>query len=134
MSDNNDGRDGWEIMLPSAPKRQSTIFGDSASLNEYQKLWGAVIERALLDAQWNPANSEDNSRCSGIPRAQMLNARGDALRWLRGNTEDFKTVCEAAGLNPGYVKRLAAEHLGEDLIWDNHFRAGRGGTSQGADT
>jgi len=122
------------MAAPPRNVRQTIIFGNGVPLDECQELWGAVIERALLDAQWNPDNSEDNSRCSGIPRAQMLNARGDALRWLRGNTEDFHFVCEAAGLNPGYVRRLAAEHLGEDLIWDNHFRAGRGGTPQGADT
>ncbi len=104
------------------------------AIDECYTLWGAVVERALLDARWNPNNSDEASRCNGIPHIQMVNARGNALRWLRGNTEDFHFVCEAAGLNPAYVKRLAAEQLGEDLIWNNHFRIGRGDAPQGADT
>ena len=99
-----------------------------------QELWAAVIEQALRDAKWNPDNVDKESRSNGIPHTQMLNARGDALRWLRGNTEDFKTVCDLAGLNPSYVKRLAEEQLGEDMIWNNHFRIGRGEAQQGADT
>ena len=88
-------------------------------------LWIAVIERAFFDARWNPDNSKKTSRSHGMSRAQLLNARGDALRWFRGNTEDFRTVCEYAKLDPEHVKQLAARKLGEDVIWDNLFHVVR---------
>lgn len=119
---------------PLKSHRQTTIAGNDISLDECRAVWLAVIERAVLDARWNPDKVDKESRSGGIPHTQMVNARGDALRWLRGNTEGFRFVCEAAGLNPAYVKRLAIEQFGEDLIWNNHFRIGRGDAPQGADT
>ncbi len=87
-------------------------------------LWLAIVERVMSDAKWNPEHSAANSRCNGLPRAQMINVRGDALRWLRGNTADFREVCENAGLDPAVVKRTAIDQLGDDLIWANHLRVG----------
>ncbi len=111
------------------------VFGKKDSLpDKCVLLWLGVIERAFMDAKWEPAKSKDDSRCNGLPRAQMINVRGDALRWLRGNTADFCDVCENAGLDPSTVKRAAIDQFGDDLIWDNHFRVGRNGTgNQGAD-
>lgn len=87
-------------------------------------MWGAVVERVILDAKRNPDNMSKNSRSDGVTRAEMLNARGDALRWLRGNTRDFRDVCTNAGLEPNEVKRLAILKLGEEVIWGDHFRVG----------
>ena len=90
--------------------------------DDCRAIWLAVIHRVILDAKWEPGNSKEDSRSNGIPHPLMVNARGSALRWLRGNTRDFYEVCDNAGLNPLSVKRMAIEVLGEDLIWETHLR------------
>ncbi len=131
------------------PWGQTTIpRGQDIAITECHVLWLAIIERAFDDAKWNPDNSAENSRCSGMPRTQMINARADALRWLRGTTADFKEVCENAGVHPDRVKQRALDQIGGEAIWGQNFESNYflskeakqratkyfRGTTQGADT
>jgi hypothetical protein len=40
------------------------------------------------------------------------------LSWLRGTTEGFNLVCDAADADPGYVRRIARSRYGS-LLDDN---------------
>lgn len=62
-------------------------------------LWRAVIMQALLDA-----GSDSKKRYMRLHKAQ-------AISWLSGISEDFRTVCALAELEPRYVKERAREAI-----------------------
>ena len=37
--------------------------------------------------------------------------------WLTGNSRDFRMVCECAGFDPGYVRRMAKRALSSPRKW-----------------
>lgn len=76
-----------------------------SSLRGERALWRAVILQALLDAASN----------SHKPEARF--AKQEAIHWLTGNSENFKTVCDHAGENPAYIRRLAREALARQCAW-----------------
>src|SRR5690242_3645195 len=57
-------------------------------------VWRAVITQALMDAGSNSHKSEARTH------------KRMALAWLLEESEDFTTVCEYAGLEPCYVRRM----------------------------
>lgn len=65
-----------------------------------QALWVAVIGQAIEDATCDPGQSQR--------RAQD---QRDARAWLTVRNADFDRVCALAGLDPAYVRRLAAERM-----------------------
>jgi hypothetical protein len=70
-----------------------------------QAMWRAVITQALMDASSQSAKSE------------ALYEKSQALCWLTGYSEDFKTVCDYAGLSPAYVRRSAIAALKRGCKW-----------------
>ncbi len=68
-------------------------------------LWKAVITQALMDAASNSHKRELQQR------------KQEARVWLRGNSADFLTVCENAGLDPAYVREQAASALARNCQW-----------------
>jgi hypothetical protein len=68
-------------------------------------LWKAVITQALMDAASNSAKSEAKKH------------RREALEWLLGESSDFESVCDHAGLDPAYVRRRAREALARNCAW-----------------
>ncbi len=78
------------------------------------ELWAAVIARAFKDADWSPADDEATRVTTGLYR-ELFSARAYALSWLRGSTEGFKLVCDAANANPAYVRRIARSRYGSLL-------------------
>lgn len=68
-------------------------------------LWRAVITQALMDASSNSQKSEN------------LRHKHEALQWLKGDTDDFLTVCEHAGLDPDYVREQAALAIKRGCSW-----------------
>lgn len=68
-------------------------------------LWRAVIAQALLDAASDSSTPEN------------LHAREEALRWLNGNDADFRRVCDCAGLDPDYVRRMTKRALFKRKEW-----------------
>ena len=81
------------------------------TLEPEQYLWIAVLARAVHDA---------------FAVSDYHEAR-KALAWLKGNSEDFKEVCEMAGRNPAYVHMKLIKQLNErekyfdDLRRENPF-------------
>jgi hypothetical protein len=76
----------------------------NAVVNE-RAMWRAVIVQALMDASSTSKKSE--------PEVW----RREALVWLRGNSADFYTVCYHAGLEPDYVREMAAVALENGCVW-----------------
>ncbi len=70
-----------------------------------QATWRAVIVQALMDAASNSKKKEN------------LQAKEEALVWLRGNSTDFLTVCHYAGFEPEFVRMMAKKALERDCIW-----------------
>lgn len=68
-------------------------------------MWAAVITQALMDAASNSAKPEARAH------------KEEARRWLLGGSEDFATVCDYAGYDPGYVRRRAREALARNCRW-----------------
>lgn len=64
-----------------------------------QKLWQTVIGRAVLDAGWN-GNERDNL---GRLTHEATEKRR-AHTWLSSNIDDFRTVCDLAGIDPGFLR------------------------------
>lgn len=62
-------------------------------------MWCAVIERALNDATERTGAVSD--------RAQRERLREEARLWFAANGSDFRLACEAAGLDPGFIRHHA---------------------------
>lgn len=61
-------------------------------------LWQSVIERAIFDA--SVQREKIGSGSSGTSAMQ----REQADNWLRRNTEDYRTVCALAGVDPDFLR------------------------------
>jgi hypothetical protein len=72
---------------------------------EEQAVWRAVIVQALMDASSNSAKKEN------------IQAKEEALIWLRGKSRDFLTVCHYAGFEPEFVREMAKEALLRECVW-----------------
>ena len=81
------------------------LTGDAA-LEPEQYLWIAVLARAVHDA---------------FAVSDYHEAR-QALAWLKGNSDDFRLVCEMAGRNPRYVHDKLIQQLNEREKYFNHLR------------
>lgn len=68
-------------------------------------LWRAVITQALMDA------------ASQSQKPEAHKHRHDAIEWLRGDSEDFMSVCEYADLDPAYIREQAALALARGCVW-----------------
>ncbi|MDE3016957.1 MAG: hypothetical protein KGI29_08590 [Pseudomonadota bacterium] len=68
-------------------------------------LWAAVITQAMMDA------------LSRAVTAEVKYFKHEATVWLTGNSRDFRTVCECAGFDPGYVRRMAKRALSSPRQW-----------------
>ncbi len=71
------------------------------------ELWAAVIAQAFKDADWSPKKGTTKNYSPGL--------RAYALFWLRGTTEGFRVVCDAADVDPSYVRRIARSRYGSLL-------------------
>jgi hypothetical protein len=68
-------------------------------------VWRAVILQALMDAACMSHKKEN------------IQAREEALIWLRGTSQDFYTVCHHAGFEPEYVRRMVRACLERNCSW-----------------
>lgn len=78
-----------------------------------QRMWGAVILRAIVDAIWvdpNP-NGDPSEKISfwstRIRRMQANRLRDEAVFWFTFDSQHFRDVCANADLDPDNVRRLA---------------------------
>ena len=92
---------------------------DPETVHPFQcnKLWAAVIARAFKDADWSPVGKKATRIVPELYQ-ELFNARAYALSWLRGTTEGFALICDAADADPGYVRRIARSRYGS-LLDDN---------------
>jgi hypothetical protein len=61
-----------------------------------RQLWCAVVERALQDAVGPSAMAARAETCR--PERQ------DALQWFLENSRDYQMACDAAGIDPEYLR------------------------------
>lgn len=87
----------YELIEEPAPPRH---FADREA-----SLWRAVITQALMDA------------ASQSKKLDALRHKEAALTWLKGDTDDYFTVCEHAGLDPDYVREHAAIAIARGCNW-----------------
>lgn len=66
-----------------------------------RRLWFAVIEKAIEDARGEYIRGEGKAR----------NAMQEAREWLLDGNDDFKAVCDLAGVHPEHVHRLIRRDL-----------------------
>jgi hypothetical protein len=66
-----------------------------------QKLWAAVLHRALLDACGSVAKADCDAR------KQIGEISDDAIKWFKYKHKGFLTVCDFIGLDSDEVRRLA---------------------------
>lgn len=74
-------------------------------VHQEQAMWRAVIVQALMDA------------ASTSQKAEALVWKREAEIWLRGNSNDFHTVCFYANMDPDFVREVAAKALKNQCIW-----------------
>lgn len=84
------------------------LYEDS-TLSGEEKLWRAVIARALADAY------QLNCQASDYDRSM-------ALSWLRRGNAHFRLVCALAGYDPGYVLRIAEKIKAKKGIKNDKLR------------
>ena len=96
-----------ELSNIAVSKRDNHPFeqGQYNPVKSEMALWTAVITQALMDA-----GSE-----SSKPEAQHEKAK--AIRWLLGNSEDFITVCQNAGLDPQSIRQKAMSAIERGCVW-----------------
>ncbi len=70
-----------------------------------QALWRAVVVQALMDAS------------SMSKKAEMQQYRREAQVWLRGNSENFLTVCHYAGFDPECTREMIKQALSRGCYW-----------------
>ncbi len=79
--------------------------GPSNPVAQEQALWRAVIVQALMDAS------------CGSQKYEAIQARNEALIWLRGTSQDFSTVCYYAGFEPEFVRKMIKRSLENGCQW-----------------
>jgi hypothetical protein len=96
----------------------STLDPATIHPSQCNRLWAAVIARAFADADWSPDDKAAKKITPDLYQ-ELFNDRASALVWLRGNTEAFGDVCDAAHANPEYVRRIARSRYGKliDKCW-----------------
>jgi len=72
-----------------------------------QKLWAAVLHRALLDACGSVG------KCGSYTRKQMNRISDDAIKWFTYKPEGFQTVCDLVGLDSDAVRQMALRLIRE---------------------
>lgn len=68
-------------------------------------MWQAVLTQALMDA------------ASGSSKPEAQQEKAEALRWLKGDSLDFMTVCLNAGFDPAYARRMIRRALARNCRW-----------------
>ena len=82
-----------------------------------QRMWGAVILRAIADAAWVDAepNGKPTEKISFLGWMTQRNTanrlRDEAAFWLSLDNVGFREVCANAGLDPVSVRRWAAKAM-----------------------
>ena len=70
-------------------------------MNSEQRLWRAVVDKALLDAtDYNPTEKPTSG---GTSVFEQTNARN----WLSSDSRNFRIVCEYADYEPKWVREQA---------------------------
>lgn len=75
-------------------------------------LWVSVIAQAMMDALKRPQTPETKYY------------KREAIDWLSKNSPDFIMVCENAGMNPDYVRKMAKRALVANRRWRAEPRQG----------
>lgn len=78
---------------------------ESDELSPYIALWKAVITQALMDAGNN------------FKKKEYKTIKARAISWLDGKSDDFKDVCEMAGLEPEYIRKKSGEAIKNGCKW-----------------
>lgn len=101
--------------MPECYWEQEYDAGNLNSVRAEQALWRAVITQALMDAS------------SRSRKMEAKYEKSQALCWLTGFGDDFKTVCDFAGFNPDYIRENSIEALKRDCKWraDGEFTRAR---------
>jgi hypothetical protein len=86
-------------------KPHDSITGPYDSARSERSMWVAVITQAMMDALTRSRKPEEQF------------SKFEAIRWLTGNSADFKTVCMLAGMEPGYVRSRAKKALISETSW-----------------
>ena len=76
-------------------------------------LWRNVIAQAIADATLQLPDHRS------IARHQTEVIRGQARRWIKLQTDDFKLVCELAGLEASRVRQFAMTKIRESIEREN---------------
>lgn len=85
-------------------EKYGTEIPDIAIRGE-QALWRAVITQALMDTS------------TQSKKMKLKYEKSQALCWLTTHSEDFRTVCENAGLDPFYVREQSIDALERNCRW-----------------
>ncbi len=83
-----------------ATKRRAPFHPENC-LDPETALWRAVVLRAMKDA----AGLIDTSHVK--TQKAIENVIRNAQGWFRGNSEGFRSICDAAGFDPDYVRGKA---------------------------
>lgn len=84
-----------------------------------QRLWGAVILQAIVDAIWvdpDPTGPlSANVNFAGSVRRRMANRlRDEAVFWLTLDNHGFNHICDLAGVRPSVVRKVFLNATEED--------------------
>lgn len=100
-------------ILPEFLTGSSQRYEPPSATEAEQRMWGAVIVRAIADAVWvdsNPTgnlNEKINFGCTIIRRRSANRLRDEAVFWLTMDNRSFREKCSWAGVEPEKVRRWA---------------------------
>lgn len=96
---------------------QAERVGPHSVSDSEQRMWGAVVLRAIADAVWcdkdpNGHHSKHVSFYGEMVRRSVANRlRDESVFWLTFDNRGFHEVCSAAGLEPSMVRRWAVKAM-----------------------
>lgn len=76
------------------------------SVSPEQRLFRHILLTAVLDAIYGATTSTN--------RGEAARGRQEAMRWLMNGNEDFRLVCECAGLQPTRTRQAALAYVAHE--------------------
>ncbi len=99
------GMEGFSAYLGNLGPDQDTALQSPES-----RMWLTVMIHNFNDAMW-----EDDYNTGIRSFIDKFNARAQARAFLRGRTEGFHLICQAAGLDPDRMRIVARDTFGDAL-------------------
>ena len=93
----------WDAPLPK-------LTPDDITIDQCRGIWNEIILRTFREAEW-----EEEGGVGPRYYVEHHNMRAVARIFLRGTSEHFHLICQAADVSPSVIRQAAIERFGSSL-------------------